>query len=68
MNKKKEKIGKLRGMGWAQEGVAKVVGIEQSRISQIEKESIINIDIALLPGNIKVAFRYIGIDDDENKE
>ena len=46
---KKEIIEKLRGRGWAQERVAKVVGVVQSRVSEIEKESIIDIDITLLP-------------------
>jgi len=46
---KREIIGKLREKGWAQERVAKLVGIEQSRVSQIEKESIININITCIP-------------------
>lgn len=48
-DQKKEIIEKLRKRGWAQKRVAKVVGIERSRVSQIEKESIVNINITLLP-------------------
>lgn len=46
---KKEIIAKLRERGWTQERVAKVVGIERSRVSQIEKGSIVNINITSIP-------------------
>lgn len=61
-DQKKEIIGKLRRRGWSQERVAKVVGIEQSRVSQLENGSIININITAIPD-----LRYKISKEEENK-
>jgi predicted XRE-type DNA-binding protein len=50
VEQKKELIAKLREMGWSQEKVAEVVGIAQSRVSDLGKNiSIIGIDNAYIP-------------------
>jgi DNA-binding XRE family transcriptional regulator len=50
VEQKKELIAKLREMGWSQEKVAKVVGVTQQRIDQIEEDvSNTNICNAYIP-------------------
>lgn len=46
---KREIIKKLRERGWVQERVAKVVGLVQSRVSEIENISNIDIDNTYIP-------------------
>lgn len=48
-DQKKEIIGKLRRRGWAQERVAKVIGIPQQTISRLEKESNTQMGITSIP-------------------
>ncbi|RXG64237.1 hypothetical protein ES695_13495 [Candidatus Atribacteria bacterium 1244-E10-H5-B2] len=40
---------KLRRRDWVQEKAARVIGLVQSRVSEIEKGSIIDIDITAIP-------------------
>ncbi len=44
-----EIIKKLRRRGWAQEKIAKLIGIPQQTISRLEKESNTQMSITLLP-------------------